>query len=285
MRCGGRSCRLDLPARVRQFSSTRLLRVSPLLTSSRRRLALPNLSQLVRSPDLPRRRTSRLGSRSVPPRLLIHAGLLSHVAPLIRSGASESGASVRTLLSPPCPPSPSLVSPFIASVLAAASLPSHARSVRPSSLLFSPRSSTLSPARLRPSFRGLHPPRTRRLQSPTPLQRPRHPSKIPTMRLSILLASALALLPSAFASHAPATSPSHSDLARRSPSLESRAAVQCPALPFKGPLVQAGTYAATSGAVESVDWSRVDVAFWFCASTFASLCALGRTQASADAEN
>lgn len=176
----GRSCRLDLPAPVRPFSSTRLLQerasadVQPTQTCS----AEPLASHAKPGPPEETHEPPRLPLN--PPRLLIQPGLLSHVAPLIRSGASESGASVRTRLRAPLSSSsPSLVSPFVSSVLAAASLPSHARSVRPSSLLFSPRSSTSSPARQRPSFRGLHPPRTRRLQSPIPLQRPRHPIQDP----------------------------------------------------------------------------------------------------------
>ncbi|GAA5842063.1 hypothetical protein JCM9279_002772 [Rhodotorula babjevae] len=89
------------------------------------------------------------------------------------------------------------------------------------------------------------------------------------MRLVSLLTSTLSLACVALASHAPPTTSPHLDLARRTSSssaLQPRA-LKCPAITSKGPLMAAYVPAWTSGAVEAVDWSQLDVAFWFCALT------------------
>jgi len=86
------------------------------------------------------------------------------------------------------------------------------------------------------------------------------------------LASTLSLASLALASHTPLGASPHLDLARRASSssaLQPRA-LKCPAIASEGPLMAAYVPAWTSGAVEAVDWSQLDVAFWFCASTVLS---------------
>ncbi|GAA5908412.1 hypothetical protein JCM8208_006186 [Rhodotorula glutinis] len=89
------------------------------------------------------------------------------------------------------------------------------------------------------------------------------------MHISTFLAGALSLASLALASHAPLTTSPHLDLARRTSSVSSLQprAVKCPSIASKGPLMAAYVPAWTSGAVEAVDWSQLDVAFWFCALT------------------